>query len=195
MPKPSDSMPLPRVTEMAHFLARRHLRPGDHAVDATAGKGHDTRFLASRVGSAGRVDGFDIQPEALAATAARVAGLPQVRLHLAGHERMGEFVEGRVAAVLFNLGYLPTGDKSRITRPATTLAALDAAMELLDEGGLLSVVVYPAHAGGAEEAEAVECWFASLDPGPHRVASYGPPRRSSGNESPRLLAATRGKRG
>src|SRR5690606_17516698 len=132
-------MAFPRVTEMAHELIARRLRPGGRAIDATVGNGHDTLFLAACVGTAGHVDGFDIQPEAIAATAAKTTGLPQVRLHLRGHEAMGQVVTEPVDVILFNLGYLPSGDKDLATRPGTTLAALDAALGLLSETGLLAV--------------------------------------------------------
>ncbi len=176
---------LPRVTEMVHELVSRRLRPGHAAVDATVGNGHDTLFLARCVGPGGRVEGFDIQPEAIAAARSRTAGLPQVRLHCRGHEHMGEIAAGPVEAVLFNLGYLPSGDKRVITRSDTTLAALDAALGLLSPSGLLSVVVYPGHPGGGEESDAVEAWFRgrarSL-----RVVRYGPLLQEA---SPQLFAA------
>jgi ubiquinone/menaquinone biosynthesis C-methylase UbiE len=184
-------MPLPRVTEMAHELVRRHLRPGDRALDATAGKGNDTLFLAHCVGASGRVDAFDIQPEAIAETRARVAGFPQVRLHQRGHESLAEFVEGPLAAAMFNLGYLPAGDKAIATRPDSTLAALEAARGLLAPGGILCVVAYPGHEGGAEEAAAVERWFAALDSSAHRAVVYRPLLGRPDSPSPFLLAAER----
>ena len=57
-----------RVTERAQKLATEILRPGDVAVDGTAGKGRDTACLAQAVGPTGHVHAFDIQPEAVAST-------------------------------------------------------------------------------------------------------------------------------
>lgn len=185
-------MPLPRVTEFAHLLVKRCLTSGGHAIDATVGNGYDTCFLAGLVGTEGRVDGFDIQNEAIARTREKTAGLPQVHLHHLGHEQMGEQVPEPVEVVMFNLGYLPSGDKSVITRPSSTLPALDAALALLKEGGLLVVVVYPGHDGGEEEAAEVDGWFGRLSPETHRVVHYGPPQRDDRKrESPYLLAVWR----
>jgi hypothetical protein len=50
--------------------------------------------------------------------------------------------------VAFNLGYLPGGDKTIITKPETTLIALEAAKGILMAGGLISLVVYVGHPGG-----------------------------------------------
>lgn len=143
------------------------LRAGETAVDATAGNGHDTCFLAERVGPAGRVLAFDIQPAALEATRARLAAaglLARVVLVLGSHGGLAERVPpGGVAAVMFNLGYFPGGDHGVITRPAETLRALAAAQGVLRPGGILTVVCYPGHPGGAEEAAAVVEWAAALD--------------------------------
>ncbi|MCB1093584.1 MAG: methyltransferase domain-containing protein, partial [Verrucomicrobiae bacterium] len=81
---------LPRATEMAHRLLAERLRPGDLAIDATVGNGHDTVFLAEAVGQAGQVIGFDIQPIAIEATRHRLseAGLSdRVELHTECHSR------------------------------------------------------------------------------------------------------------
>lgn len=161
--------PLPRVIEMAQAWVARCLPVGGTAVDATAGNGHDTVFLARACGPAGTVHAFDLQEEAISATRARVrtAGLDNVVFHTCCHSQMAERLGARAAAcvdaVMFNLGYLPGGDKSRITRPTSTLAAVECALALLRPGGLITVVCYPGHPGGAEEKEAVETLARNLD--------------------------------
>jgi 16S rRNA C1402 N4-methylase RsmH len=145
------------------------LREGDRVVDATVGNGHDTLFLAQQVGRAGRVYGFDIQQAALDATAARLhdAGIEaRLRLFKVGHEEMAAHLpredRGRIKAVLFNLGYLPGSDKQTITQPSTTVAALEAILQWLAPGGVISVLAYTGHPGGREEAEEVKSWAAGL---------------------------------
>ena len=153
------------AVERAHRAVAVALRSGDWAVDATVGRGHDTRFLAEQVGPAGRVDGLDIQPQALEAAHQRLmeADLAAwVWLHHGGHEALlsllpGE-ARGKVQIVLFNLGYLPGGDKTRTTGPTTTVAALDAAWDLVAPGGRVVVVAYPGHTGGGAETAAVAEW-------------------------------------
>lgn len=179
-------MAFPRVTEIAHLILRSRITQGDHVVDATVGNGHDTIFLAECVGTTGRVDGFDIQKEAIESTLSRIGpGSPQVLLHHSGHENLATIVRPGVTAVMFNLGYFPSGDKSIITRAETTIAALQASISLLREGGVISILLYPGHEGGNCEATAVEAWVNELDD--HRFASihYGPKGNS---RSPFLLA-------
>lgn len=150
-----------KLTDQAHAAIRDVLRPGGIAIDATAGNGHDTLFLAETVGSTGVVFALDVQREALAQTATRLqtAGHEHVQLIQAGHETLMQAIPGthhkRIDAVMFNLGYLPGGDKTRMTQANTTCIAINAALKLLKAGGMLTVLAYPGHAGGAAEAELV----------------------------------------
>lgn len=166
----------PRPTELARHLVREVLRQGDLAIDATAGNGHDALFLAQCVGHHGRVLAFDVQAEAIAATRARLAhagSLQQACIHHASHEHMAEFASpDSTRAIMFNLGYLPGGDHSLTTTPAATLAALEAAATCLMPGGLLSIVCYPGHPGGDDEAASVENWLAARTSAGWRVAKY-----------------------
>ena len=133
-------------------------------------------FLAECVGTEGQVLAFDVQPAALAATRARLttAGLhARVDFFLESHAFMGgRAALGSVAVVMFNLGYLPGDTHELITEPGGTLEGLICAMGLLKPGGMLSAVCYPGHLGGAEEAAAVEHWFAALAAHDWRVARY-----------------------
>jgi ubiquinone/menaquinone biosynthesis C-methylase UbiE len=150
---------------LSHFFLRGRVRPGDRVADATCGNGHDTLLLARLVGPAGKVWAFDLQEEALAKTRkvlAEAGCLAQTELLAAGHERLAEFAQESLRAVVFNLGYLPGGDKGFVTRPEQTLAALDQAKRLLLPGGIITICVYTGHPGGAEEGEAVETWASAL---------------------------------
>ena len=150
----------------AHYLVQKVLKPGDWAIDATAGNGKDTLFLAKTVTKSGQVFAFDIQDQALEMTRNLLAvnnALIGVQLIKTGHENMDSIVSGKVKAVMFNLGYLPGGDHGVITRPETTLAGIRQALNLLDQGGIITITIYSAHPGGTEEKEAVEELVENLD--------------------------------
>jgi len=155
----------PRAVHMAHWFLRQVISPGDAVIDATAGNGNDTVFLAGLVGEGGRVFAFDIQPEALERTRDRLKKeglLERVHLFLADHQGMDTFVSSPVKGVIFNLGYLPGGNQDLVTRPETTVLALKKSLDLLEQGGIACVVVYWAHPGGLEEQQAVEDLTAGL---------------------------------
>lgn len=79
-----ESFRRPSLTQIAHQHLReavqkwrtRHTEAAGGAallaVDATAGNGHDTLFLAQLLGQGGQVAAFDIQPQALEKTAERL---------------------------------------------------------------------------------------------------------------------------
>lgn len=170
--------PLSRMTDWAQNWIGAVLRPGDTALDLTAGNGHDTAFLYRMVGATGRVIAFDIQQEALQRTGERLHGqkfscvtalsegppLSGTGVYLVAdcHSRLERYVSGPVMALMANLGYCPGGDRSLTTRPDTSCAALRKALERLLPGGRASVIVYPGHAGGAEEAATVRALFCTL---------------------------------
>lgn len=170
-PKSSERQaPIPPVLALARDHVRRVLLPGDLAVDATVGNGHDTLFLAECVGPAGKVVGCDIQPLALQQASARLrtAGvLERVELLLMGHEGLaGWFAaaapDARVKAAMFNLGYMPGTDHSVITRAETTIPALESMLKLVGQGGIITVVLYSGHPGGLAETKAVLEWVRAL---------------------------------
>jgi hypothetical protein len=175
-----------RATGFAHQLIRERLQPGEMAVDATAGNGHDTEFLAHCVGGTGTVFAFDIQEEAIRATGERCSQFSQVRLIHAGHEQMEHHVSGPVNTVMFNLGYLPSGDKSKVTVAETTIIAIRTSLRLLARGGLLTCILYRGHKGGEAEADAVERELCGLDQEVYTTIRYE--FLNQRNSPPTLLA-------
>ena len=143
------------------------LAPGGRAVDATLGNGHDALWLCGLVGETGRIYGFDVQREAVERSRARLAEAgvaDRAELILDGHEHMDAHIAPEsVDAVMFNLGWLPGAPHAVTTRVETTLQAVNAALNLLREDGLLTVCVYPGHAEGAREREALLAWARGLD--------------------------------
>ena len=152
---------------LAEDMCLEVLRPGDSAVDATMGNGYDTLRLCRLVGDGGMVYAFDTQSAAVDRTRLRLRanGMEsRAQLNHAGHERMAEFVPPGVKLVLFNLGWLPGGDKGVTTRTETTLRAFQAALSLLQVRGMLSVCVYPGHEEGSREQAALLAFAQSLPP-------------------------------
>lgn len=181
-----------RATERAHLLLRQSIRVGDWVVDATVGNGHDTLFLAKLVGPSGRVFGFDVQQAALSEAARRVEGLSQVTFIHTGHEHLAEHIpidgHNRLAAVMFNLGYLPGAPKDIITRTQTTLTALKQALDCLKIHGHITLILYSGHPGGAQEAETIRSHARHL-PQNFAVTQYA--RTNSVRPAPEFLAIER----
>lgn len=163
------------LLDMHKYFILQHLHEGDVAVDYTMGNGHDTEFLSKTVGENGRVYAFDIQLAALNSTAKNLAaaGCPDnYTLFCASHHRVKDFVHEKVKAGMFNLGYLPGSDKKITTLRDTTLAAIDAAIELMDKDAIILIAVYPGHAEGDIEGQLVGERLSKLDRKQYTVACF-----------------------
>lgn len=143
------------LTLHKYFLSA-HLTEGCTAVDFTMGNGHDTAWLSQTVGETGKVYAFDIQQQALESTARllKEEGCPEnYTLIHDSHANVKEYVKEPYQAGVFNLGWLPGADKTITTRRESTREAVNAAIELLDHGGILLIAVYPGHPEGKLEGE------------------------------------------
>ena len=175
-----------RLTEKVHHILTNHLKEGNQAIDATAGNGYDTIFLAEQVGPSGKVIAIDIQDCAIRSTQEKLesAGLiNRVRLVTDDHSTFLKKLitnnVGKVAAITFNLGYLPGSDKSIQTRPESTEEALTASIQLLSPGGYLCVTAYRGHGGGIAEAETVEAFMRKSQKEGHSVDYHEPESSNS----------------
>jgi len=184
------------LTDTAHQQVREVLQPGDIAIDATTGNGHDCLFLAGLVGETGHVFGFDIQSAALQATLAKLqeVGVSQrTTLIQASHADLDLHIpmnlQGKIKVIMFNLGYLPGGDKTIITQTESTLQALTKAGQMLADQGLLTIMAYPGHPGGALETQQVEHWCAQLNPLHFTVATLS--SSTENNSAPKLITITK----
>ena len=156
---------LSTISELAHDLLMPVLVSASAAVDATAGNGLDTLFMARILPPEASLYAFDIQKSAIEKTAALLQKhqlLDRVVLLQQGHEEMDSMITGPLDAVIFNLGYLPNGDHAIVTNAETTIKALQAAMNKLVAGGRIAVTVYPGHPEGYKEKETLENWLADF---------------------------------
>lgn len=152
---------------LSHFFLRQRVHSGDRAIDATCGNGQDTLLLAELVGTVGKVWAFDIQEQALEKTRESLAAadlLGRVSLIHGSHARLADFVAEPVTAIVFNLGYLPSGGRAIKTSAESTVAALEQGLELLLPAGIILIAVYTGHEGGGTEWAAVQAWGEGLDP-------------------------------
>lgn len=132
-----------------HEWIRQFVTKEDYVVDATSGNGHDTLFLAQ---IAGHVDAIDIQIDAINSTKKRLQAMTNVTYY---HMNHADYIYDKdICGAVFNLGYLPGGDKSIVSQVDSTVTAISHA---LDHCRLFVVVAcYLKHPGGLEEFEAVQ---------------------------------------
>ena len=162
---------LVRILPFAKSLLEAAISPSDTVIDATAGNGYDTVFLA-RI--AHTVHSFDIQESAIQSTRLKVteAALSNVQLHHTGHENVLSFVQEEIGAAIFNLGYLPGSDEILTTHGPTTWKAVTDILTLLKKNGLIVLVVYHGHEAGKVEKSYLEERIGELDSHKYQVLRY-----------------------
>ena len=119
-----------------------------------------TAFLCNLTAPAGRVLAFDVQPEAIRSTRARLeqAGVPADRYNLicGSHADLLQYVQpGTADAVMFNFGWLPGADHAVFSTAQSSIPALQAALQAVRPGGIVSAILYSGAVIGSDEKQAV----------------------------------------
>ena len=157
-----------KVLEFAKKLIST--KDGDmvYAVDATCGRGFDTAFLASLFSN---VYAFDIQDEAIISTKEKTIEFNNVQIIKDSNVNICTYLN-EVDAVMYNLGFLPKGDKNITTKTEDTIASLKAVLSILKKDGIVTIICYPGHEEGLKESIAVEKFLRSLDQKEYDVIKY-----------------------
>lgn len=145
---------LERILPKAKSFVKDISGNNDVFIDATCGNGYDTKFLAE-LAEEGYVYSFDIQQKAIDSAKTLTHDLNNIQFILDSHAKVDQYVKSDVKAVMFNLGYLPKGDKSVTTLPDSTIEALHKLFDLLSTGGRIVIVVYHGHPAGVMERDAL----------------------------------------
>jgi len=168
------------LTRQAHQIIRDHAEkyPIQLAIDATCGNGHDTLFL-SQISQ--WVFGFDVQEEAIANTTALLEknnAQSNVELFHTGHENIQTVLSDTkttesIDVAIFNLGYLPKGNNPEITTHAeSSTQAISKSLSHLKPNGIISLLCYRGHDGGAEEFMRIKQLLNDLDSKKWKIAIY-----------------------
>ncbi len=183
-----------KLTEHCHQLLLPYCQKALVAVDATFGNGNDILFLAQQLPLTAKIFGFDIQAQAFQKTTLLLSSqkINNCQLFLEGHENLKKILADHevdsVDIIMFNLGYLPQGDKSITTTFSNSIFALDQSLGLLNSNGIISLMIYPGHPAGEVESEEIKCWLNNLPKNYqcNRLENY--PNKAS---SPYLLLITK----
>ena len=198
-----------KTTSLVMYIVKNYISRGDLVVDCTMGNGHDTLSLACAVGitesgadSAGIVLSFDVQDSALKNTEKLLAenGINNIEksgifLIKDSHENIDKYLKTwntKPSAIVFNLGFMPGGDKTILTEKHSTVKAVKKAIELIKDDGIVSVTTYSGHPEGAEENIALLETLRTLPPKRYHVVYMD--MLNQRKTAPRVFFITRKKR-
>lgn len=160
-----------KILQFAHDIINDKVSSNDICVDMTIGNGNDTLLLCKK---AKFVYGFDIQNKAIENTdnLLKENNLKNYKLILKSHSEIDSYINEKIKLFIYNLGYLPKGDKQITTLYETTLLSLNKALYLLDNKGIIILVVYPGHEQGSIESIKVIEFVSNLSQKEYDVVKY-----------------------
>lgn len=157
-----------KIVEFSHTLIEDFINKYFHnnmiLIDATCGRGNDTIFMANLIKQNGHVYSYDIQEEAINYTNNLLSSgnIKNVTTNLKSHENI---LENEFDLVIFNLGYLPQGDKTITTKHETSLIAIQNLvdkMKKFNHNALIIIVLYPGHKEGLIESKIIDNFVKTL---------------------------------
>ena len=95
------------ISVLSHNIIRDNIKNFDIAIDATLGNGKDTDFLSKYFK---KVYSFEIQH--IAIENYKNKEMQNVNLIEESHEFIDNTIKSSVDCIIYNLGYLPGGDKN-----------------------------------------------------------------------------------
>jgi hypothetical protein len=134
--------------KLAHSYWKNILTPNDIAFDMTCGNGHDTKYLLS-LGA--KVFAFDIQDKAIEETSKRAPG---AILEKCSFDSLPPLPTPTL--IVYNLGYLPGGNKTITTLSEATIESVKRSLSILGNRGAISITCYPGHAEGEVEESSIK---------------------------------------
>ena len=145
--------------EAVHFFWNSHLENhSGNILDATLGQGKDSLYLAQTTTLQNRkLFAVDIQQESLEVSQLAFekelpsAALEKIHLIQSCHSDLDFASMSPLVLIVYNLGYLPGGDKSITTQTATTLKSIELALTAVVRSGMITITCYPGHAEGKTE--------------------------------------------
>lgn len=145
------------VVDLSHLLLSNLTNGSGTYIDATAGNGYDSLFIATILQDDGRLFSFDISEEAIQNSKLLLTenniNLKNITLINDNHANLGTYLKSQlITAAIFNLGYLPGSNKKIRTNSTDTLAAIDQIIKRLQKKGIIIICSYIGHDAGVENS-------------------------------------------
>lgn len=134
------------ISIISHAIIKNFLENKKCAIDATLGNGHDTDFLSENFE---RVYAFDIQKEACENYETKK--VENVKVINDSHSEFEKYINEEVDCIMYNLGFLPGGNKEITTMHESSLKSIKEGLDILSSGGIMTICIYTGHDEGKIE--------------------------------------------
>ena len=146
------------------------------AADMTVGAGNDSLYILENT-KVERLYGFDIQKEAEIKAKKLIGEDLRFIFNLASHDQIDEYIKENLDLAIYNLGYLPGGNKEITTKYQSTIKSLEKTLDLLNKEGMIILTIYPGHPAGKIESEKIEAYLKDLDQKKYEIIKITYPTR------------------
>ncbi len=133
------------ISDLSHYIIKDFVENKGVAIDGTLGNGYDTDFLSSLFN---KVYAFDIQKEACENY---INNKGNVNIINDSHHLFKVYVNEKVDCIMYNLGFLPGGNKEITTLHKTSLESIKVGLDILNSGGIMTICIYRGHDEGKIE--------------------------------------------
>lgn len=157
--------------KLSHYIIENRTKNNIKACDMTAGNGYDSKFILDKKNPE-ILYAFDIQDLAKDNTLKLIGNRSNLKFILDNHKNIDKYINEKIDLFVYNLGFLPKGDKYITTDYKSVIESLKYSLKLLNKNGLILITFYPGHDKGKEESKYVGEFLKSLNQKLFQVIKY-----------------------
>lgn len=158
-----------KVLDFVRERIKEKIKKTDICLDATCGRGNDTLFLAKL---SKKVYAFDVQKEAIDYSKNLLKEYDNIEFINDTHENILDYINENINIAMFNLGYLPKGDKTITTKCSSTIASVSKVIRKLEVNGIITIVCYPGHPEGFIESKELIEYLKNINQKEYDIVRY-----------------------
>ena len=156
---------------LIEFFMKNYISEIKIAVDMTVGNGFDSKNILEIL-KPEKLYCFDIQQEALDNSKKLLKQYSNFELVLENHKNFDKFVKENIDFAMYNLGYLPKGDKNITTNAEDVEESLKKLLEKLNSKGIIFITFYIGHLSGQMESLELSKYLESLNQKEYTILKF-----------------------
>ena len=147
---------------LIEFFMQSYVENVEVAVDMTVGNGFDSKNILEIL-KPKKLYCFDIQQDALDNSKKLLEDFSNYELILENHRDFDKYVKENVDFAMYNLGYLPKGDKNITTNAVDVEKSLKKLLGKLNKNGVIFITFYIGHLCGQIESAEISRFLKNLE--------------------------------
>lgn len=156
---------------LIEFFMKNYIDKIKVAVDMTVGNGFDSKNILEIL-QPEKLYCFDIQQEALDNSKILLEKYLNCELILENHKNFDKFVKENIDFAIYNLGYLPKGDKNITTNAEDVEESLKKLLGKLNSKGIIFITFYIGYSAGQIESLEVSKFIQKLNQKEYTILKF-----------------------